>query len=318
MTSTRRYISLLCVCLVFLGCSSQDVTREQKKIVSESARYVETIFQEVQSTTALFSEKLKQDAKTLKNCKKPKESGRYSSMYYPQSAVVNASTLCFSETTKLSEKEWFSFFKTHPYVSWIYAFNSYSRLKRITPAVKMNFLFGPDLVFSSFYFFRDAVRLYPKVTWTAVGEDTNGTGRIIAVTQAIKLPGSHKFFTSMSIDVNLEKLFDKSFIKMRVFAQKNNIKHFFAFSYSKAPDGRIFIAKYTNDLSSWNMLAPKSKRLLDVTRKEAMTLRKFEHSVEEASTHVQTKRLSLRGKIYICTLARIRGFSLFTLACSSG
>ena len=183
MKFNASMILWICPLFYLIGCAPSDFVGEQEQISMELSQSIESSLQVTKNTVADFSKNLMQHVSDLKNCKKIKENKQYSSMYYPKSAIINQRTTCFVQATQLSEKDWYQFFQASDYVSWIYSFDAASKVKRITPAAKVKFLFGPDLMFDSFSFYKDAVAQYPMVTWTAVKEDINGTGRIIIATR---------------------------------------------------------------------------------------------------------------------------------------
>jgi hypothetical protein len=188
-------------------------------------------------------------------------------------------------------------------------------VKRILPSANTRLLFGENLIFDSFSFYQDALAAYPRLGWTPVKEDINGTGRIVIATQAIRLPESSRY-TVVAIDVRLNQLLKDRYPQIQAFAQRNHLGHVFVFSYYRKGASRTLVSDFSTDLTLWNQLKPQDNQPLHVNQDEANRL---EHLEEQAAAHplsVRMAELTLRGEPYLCGQSQVRSLPVFFLLCS--
>ena len=178
---------------------------EQTAIHGRFVSYFEKIFNDVELKTNSYVEFIQKNYLLSKDCANKMTTTTASSIYLPKSALVGPKLNCLNETTTKLESDWKSFYEKSGYVSWQYVYDDETKSFRIHPPTNPLSLYGDDLTFDSFNFFTNAVEHIPLGSWSNVRDDSNGTGKIIIFSRALKLNGN-THYTVVGIDVRLDQV----------------------------------------------------------------------------------------------------------------
>lgn len=300
--------------LLVYGCIGRTDIREKQSALHEAVtasmgKTLERTEKEVtRSTQAVVEEYVKA------NCPPPKPS-KTSSVYLPKSVKTGKRLDCILNASHKLDATWSRLNDANDFYSWLYLYDSDSRALRIYPATNPKSLFGEDLVFDQFFFFKGAVTSYPKGSWTRVRPDINGTGKIIVYTQAFKLPGSETYAT-VSADLRSEALLRHEQERLIEAARTGGMEHLFVYGYQKDGDTRVVAHDFSSDPTKWRMLKSFSGTTLHLNYAEAASLAELEAQAEKKAGRAVRGNLSLDGVAHYCTIVWIENILLYSVMCS--
>ena len=271
-----------------------DVTEVNARITSELNRSLDAVQSGLELLAKQLSEKL--DAQTA-DAKGQKI--EFSTVYFPKRAKA-AGIANIKNSVAFLDPLFNEFTGKHSFISWVYFYDNHTKMLLIHPATNAQVLFGEDLIFDEFDFYKTAVKQYPIGAFTDFKDDINGTGKIVIYTQAVKSKAFPNSNFSLSVDVGINRLFKNAVSAS--FAQDKSLskRKYISIGYTKSGDSFFIVDKYAIDSG---VFQPQVGNNLST---EADLIKAIQKLERDGST---------LAKGYICHLDKAAKVKLYSVFC---
>lgn len=224
------YCAAMFFLFIFSCDSNKQIFEDQKRTHREFESYFEKTFLKTEAKVDYYAKKLQEQYQLRGDCKYKKPSK--SSIYIPKSAKIGKKLDCFLEVSEKLDDEFEDFYNDLKIISWQYVYDGETKALRIHPATEPESLFGDDLTFDGFSFYKGALQNFPNGIWSDLKDDINGTGKILIYSKAFKLIESDNY-SVVGIDLNTDELLKKNRHNIISFSKERKGKNILFKSYLK-------------------------------------------------------------------------------------
>jgi hypothetical protein len=313
----REFLEILMI-LFIVSCSTNnppvpalqlELHREIGTFFKNSSEEIsKKIFEDVQILKKQFEENTSSDGSFPTN--------NDSSFYMPSSATDKEKLIRFQQASKVLDPRWKILYDSTGYLSWLYAYDHESKGLRIYPATNTQAIFGPNLTFENFDFYKTAVSAYPNGRWTNVKEDINGTGRIIMYSQAVRLNSESTEYVVIAYDLQTDRLLKRFHEQILSLANIIGSNHIFFISYKPNGIQREIACEYSSNPNDWKAIKSQKGRLLNISDNEMDSIISMESNTTGSNTETWKANVLINKMKFNCSLGYVTSIPVFTLFCS--
>jgi hypothetical protein len=310
------YVGFGSILSLLPGCfSSYSLQKEQTELHKKAITHIDTQLSLVERKIDDYAEILKTHYPKTAKCGKKPLSSKIVSIYLPKSAKKGNNLNCLQTSASYLDLPWKEFYESTGFLSWLYVYDGLTKSLRIFPSTNTQAIFGNDLVFDSFDFYKISNEQYPQGTWSELKFDVNGTGRLLIRTKAVEFP-KRKPRAIVSIDVKMDHLFRQFEADMLEFARKRQLKQLFLFSYQVQNEKRTVAHDFSTNPIEWRVLRSFQGGSLNILPQEKIQITTLEDKVEKSpqTTHFET--LYFDKKKFLCSMIQIKKVKIYSLMCS--
>lgn len=296
-----------------LGCSSRERVNEHLVLHRDFAAFQEKLFTETEVRVGKYVQALLKNYVFKSNCQFDSTKAK-SSIYVPKSGTKGNMFNCLMDAARTLDSLWEEDFSRIDYVSWFYFYDDLTKTLRIFPTTDTYALFGDDLSFSNFHFFKNAVEKFPLGAWSNTRVDVNGTGKIVIFSQALKVPGSSKY-TVVSTDIRTSHIQRPFEGRLFEYSKKYSDAHAFMFAYHAILPTTSLAYEFSTDQTKWKMLMPLNGIRPRMNANEKAKFDELESSAKADHSKVVSAKLAFDGREYFCSMSLQERMSLNTVFC---
>lgn len=315
----KTAINFVILYLLFLSASCSSVNNMQNDLKSFHDFFLnnfESTISTVQNSGSQNIQELQKIFNDKQECFQNDMQSKISSIYIPKSSVKENRLYCTVKTVLNLENYWEKLYKKLGLLSWLYVYDHETKSFVIYPSTNTQLLYGDDLTFETFYFYKDAVANYPNGIWTGVRDDVNGTGKILIYSQAIKLSGNNKY-TVLGIDMSLTKILDQYQSQILELSDKYNLNNVFIISYLKNKNKRHFVHEFSTNPKAFNTIYPMRWDLISMNQLGDKELSDLEATITKIPLKSMNIALSLADRKFYCGFGRIKSVNVYSLICAN-
>ncbi len=309
---------LTCMLIMFVltACSrSHEIQNSQQELHKKFLQHCENILHATSTAGQEYIQILQNNYRTNQTCPETALKNELSSIYIPKSAKHGNQLNCLMQASQMLDNKWKRFYDTANYISWIYVYDNNTKGLRIHPATNPRSLFGDDLTFESFNFYKDAVAKFPMGSWSGARDDINGTGKIIIYSQALKLPKQDEYAV-VGIDVKTEQILRPFHEEILDFSQQINSPHVFLITFMRRNQQYIPIHYFTTSPEKWSLLKSTYGEKLNIPKQEQAALASLEETALKTPETILSKRLTLNHRKHLCSMFHVQMIAATSLLCS--
>lgn len=314
MKRRRKFAIGMACALIGVGCSkSRTGVSEQEHLHADFLAHFEQVLKATESQGQQYIETLQHYQPQQGHCSADSLHSVASSIYLPKSAQRGNQVNCLMKFTQVLDRPWAAFHRDSGYVSWVYLYDNNTKSLRIYPATDPQVLFGDDLTFESFSFFKGAMAAYPKGAWSNIREDINGTGKILIYSQAIRFPGE-KDAAVIGIDIQTNQILKQFQEKILAYADRVRSPHMFLMSYYHRDDSRLVAHEFSTNPRQWMVIKTADDIRVMQGHAKGTTLTALEKRVQHPLQPV-TQKIQFHGEPFLCTFGRLNLLNIYSLLC---
>lgn len=296
--------SSLILLSLLVGCSSEENARAAKDALSSLIYDLDTSISNVVKAGDLFASSL---AVALSKRPVANTPILYSSVYVPKrSRKMHKQLLEMKSYFATLDKGFKDYVSSSSFLSWAYLYDSKTKLVMIYPSTNTQVLFGEDLIFDDFYFYKSAVSNYPNGVFSEIKDDINGTGKILIYTKMVKSESRPDSKFTVSLDVNISRLIKNSFSKEIVNSKSFRGKRFFAISYTEGASRIDVLDRYSVDPSVFN------SETTDVFNESRITI---DWVSKLKANQLSTEELKFNKVVYQCFFDQVKAVKFNVVFC---